>query len=168
MSGDGKALVTKKIIEDVLTLITEGYLLRQASQSLQIPISSLYRYLKSDPETWASYKRAREIGADAIAEYAVEIADTELDAKKARNRIQVRQWLASKLDPKTFGDKLDLTVTQTIDLAGAIAEGKARSLRPMCDQLNVVDAEIVDKSISNEARPTDCESVNALDLDIFK
>lgn len=151
------SVVTPAAIEQVLTLVIEGQLLRQAAKLLNLPESSLYRALHADPTLWANYKRARELGANAMAEQAVDIADNDADAKRARNRIMVRQWLAGKLDPKTYGDRLDLNVTQTVDISGALAEAKARA-RPMRDQSNVIDAVIVKESITNAAGTGDYES----------
>ena len=49
-----------------------------------------------------------EIRADILADEALHIADNENDASKARNQIQVRQWLASKLYAKRYGDRIAL------------------------------------------------------------
>lgn len=151
------SLVTPAAIESVLTLIVEGQLLRQAAKLLNLPESSLYRALHADPELWSSYKRARELGANAMAEQAVDIADNDTDAKRARNRIMVRQWLAGKLDPKTYGDRLDLNVTQTVDISGALSDARTR-VRPLRDQSNVIDAVIVSESTRCEPGSSDKES----------
>lgn len=154
-------MVTKKAVDQALVMVTEGMLLKHAAVSLGLPLSSLYRYLRGDLSIWENYRRARELGANAHAEDAVDIADNDSDPRRARNRINVRQWLAAKLDPKTYGDKLDLQVTTKVDLRGAMADAAARktaALRPMSDQRNVIDAVIVDKSISNGARSGDNES----------
>lgn len=60
------------------------------------------------PDFSAMYARARDRQQEAYAEDGVYIADTEPDATRARNRILSRQWYASKLKPKRFGDKLEL------------------------------------------------------------
>ena len=52
--------------------------------------------------------RAREKQADFCAGEIVTIADTEPDAAIARVRIDARKWVASKLRPKRYGDKLAL------------------------------------------------------------
>lgn len=58
------------------------------------------------------YARAREFQADAIAEQALDLADTSDPADAAKTRIQVdtRKWLASKINPAKFGErtKVDL------------------------------------------------------------
>ncbi len=56
----------------------------------------------------AQYARAREEQADFYADEIVTIADTEPDAATARVRVDARKWVASKLKPKRYGDKLAL------------------------------------------------------------
>ena len=46
-----------------------------------------------------------------MADEIIQIADAEPDASKARNRIQARQWAASKLKPGQYGDTASLKVT---------------------------------------------------------
>lgn len=74
------------------------------------------------------YARAREAQADFLAEEIIEIADDgsndlmtitkgdvsyEVENKEVTNRsklrVDARKWVASKLKPKKYGDKLDLS-----------------------------------------------------------
>lgn len=58
------------------------------------------------------YEHARTIkmltSAEDMAEETVEISDTDDRAAVARNRIQARQWLASRYDRDTYGDKVQV------------------------------------------------------------
>ena len=65
------------------------------------------------------YARARERQADFMAAQTVDIADdTSKDnsfagsvaVARSRLRIDARKWLASKLAPKKYGDKIDATL----------------------------------------------------------
>ena len=62
-----------------------------------------------DKEFLDNYRRAREAQADFYADEMIEIADTEKDPNKARVRLDARKWVSSKLKPKKYGDKLDMT-----------------------------------------------------------
>jgi hypothetical protein len=57
--------------------------------------------------------RAKEEAADALAEDIIEIADEarqmRIDPNSARVAIDAYKWTASKLKPKKYGDKVDLT-----------------------------------------------------------
>jgi hypothetical protein len=66
-------------------------------------------WLALDAEFAAQYARAREEQADYYADEIIEIADTAEDANLARLRIDARKWKASKLRPKKYGEKIDLT-----------------------------------------------------------
>ncbi len=57
------------------------------------------------------YGLAREAQADALADEVVDIADAAQDrddAAVAKLRIDARKWVAAKLKPKKYGDRLDL------------------------------------------------------------
>ncbi len=58
------------------------------------------------------YARAREVQADAYADDIVFEADQAFDkdsAAAAKVKVDARKWVASKLKPKRYGDKLDVT-----------------------------------------------------------
>jgi hypothetical protein len=55
-------------------------------------------------------------------------------------QVDARKWVASKLKPKTYGDRIDVAVTDNrISVMDALKEAKQRVLR---DDSNVVDAEV--------------------------
>jgi len=70
--------------------------------------STVFRWLREHPEFQECYARAREIQADILADEIIEIADTEPDPNRARVMIDARKWLASKLRPKKYGDRVEL------------------------------------------------------------
>jgi hypothetical protein len=55
--------------------------------------------------------RAREERADLLAKEILEIADAPckdaVEVQHARNRIDTRKWLASKLAPRKYGDRVE-------------------------------------------------------------
>lgn len=56
------------------------------------------------------YEAARELQADVYADEMDDIArDQTLDTQRARLIIDTRKWTSSKLKPKKYGDKLDMT-----------------------------------------------------------
>jgi len=108
--------------------------------------------MRKFPEFLKQYARAKEESADALAEEMLEIADDGRNDWMARNggtddegnarentyvlngehiqrsrvRIDTRKWLASKLKPKKYGDRVDLTNSDG-SLTGADALAKARA-----------------------------------------
>lgn len=105
---------TPELADEICSRIADGKSLRTICKAEDMPSrDTVRRWLNGDAvsekeciEFKAKYARAREDQADVYAEECVEIADEETDAAKARNRIAARQWYASKLRPKVYGDKM--------------------------------------------------------------
>lgn len=95
--------------------IASGQSLRAICAEEGMPdASTVTRWLADDAAFCTQYVRAREQQADFYADEIIEIADTETDAAKARNRIEARKWKASKLQPKKYGDKIDVSHSGSI------------------------------------------------------
>ena len=85
--------------------------------------SSVYGWLRKNEEFLQNYTRAKEDQADLLAEQIIEIADetsndtvTGKDGQEIANsewinrsrlRVDARKWVAAKLKPKKYGDKLE-------------------------------------------------------------
>lgn len=93
-----------------------------------MPSSSMVkRWLAQHSEFRAQYAQAREDQADFYAEQIIEIADdglndTYLDDEgntivdhdviaRSKLRVDARKWVASKLAPKKYGDKINQEIT---------------------------------------------------------
>jgi hypothetical protein len=61
---------------------------------------------KRTPELEAQYDRACEDRKDTFFDELIEIADTETDPQRARNRMDARKWAWARMDRKRFGDKV--------------------------------------------------------------
>jgi hypothetical protein len=72
--------------------------------------STWLKWLNSNDEMAMLYARAKEHQADFLAEQVIDIVD---DAKLAphdkRVRFEGRKWVASKLNPRRYGDSIDVT-----------------------------------------------------------
>jgi len=89
--------------------IADGLSLRAIAEVEGMPSKeTVRRWLRDNPAFRAQYAVARDEQADVFAEEIVDIADTESDSQKARVRIDARKWVASKLKPKKYGDKVAL------------------------------------------------------------
>ncbi len=67
---------------------------------------------KVEGELAAQYARARERQADFGADEIREIADNQsLDPNSRRVMVDARKWIASKLMPRVYGDRLDVKHT---------------------------------------------------------
>lgn len=94
-----------------------------------IGYTTMLGFVNSDPRRAEMYARAREDRADVLADEIVAISDEDtLEIKElapgvqvavfdktavARNRLRVdaRKWVAAKLRPRVYGDKLEVEST---------------------------------------------------------
>jgi hypothetical protein len=124
--------------------IAQGESLQAICKSDGMPSrQAVLKWLASDPEFVAQYARAREEQADHYADEIVAIADEPPDLitrstgdgeedvevaldgaaiQRQRLRIDARKWVAAKLKPKRYGDKVDVehggTVTVEVRKCG--------------------------------------------------
>jgi len=132
------AKVTPEIFEQVLQSLYSGVTVAQYYElNRERPnfpaLSSIYKYCIADSANRNLYTLAREACADALADQVIIEADSlTTDPARASNRMKGRQWLASKIKPKVYGDKLDIDMKGSIDIGAAILEGRKRaSLEPL-------------------------------------
>jgi hypothetical protein len=107
--------------------------------------------IKNNPEFRGMYEKAIENRADRLAEEILELADEQMPeglegplasawVQQKRMQVDARKWVASKLKPKVYGDRIDVAVTDNrISVMDALKDAKQRVLR---DDSNVVDAEV--------------------------
>jgi hypothetical protein len=97
-------------------------------------ISTVFRWLERHAEFSERYVRARDMQADALADEILDIADDSRNdwvermnkdgtpsgqyvadsevINRARLRVDSRKWIASKLKPKKYGERLEIESTQ--------------------------------------------------------
>jgi hypothetical protein len=102
--------------ERVCKEIAEGMSLRSICAAEDMPsVETVRVWLIDDGEFSVQYARAREEQADYYADEIIDIADAAKDANLARLQIDARKWKASKLQPKKYGDKIDLNHSGAIE-----------------------------------------------------
>lgn len=105
---------TKALVDKILTMLAQGKSLRRiCHENPSLPtITTIMNWLNKDKSFLEQYMRAREMGAHFLVEEIIDIADSAKDrtaVEKARVQVDARKWAASKLAPKKYGDKLDVT-----------------------------------------------------------
>ena len=141
----------KTVWPQVLAAIANGAALSTALTSVSPSPSYAWAklQLRNSHELKAAYQQAVEDRADRLAEELMELADTPMPegldgpgrsawVQQMRLRVDVRKWAASKLKPKTYGERLDLLVTQEpISITAAIEAAQRR----VFDDKRTIDAE---------------------------
>lgn len=104
------------IMRQVCDAISEGAFVNDAAKVAGTTAKSIREWAAESPELGALYAQARERQADYYAEQALELADAAIpgkggDVDKVRVQVDTRKWLASKLNPRRFGDSKAVDVT---------------------------------------------------------
>jgi hypothetical protein len=79
-------------------------------------LGTVYRWIESDETFRDRYTRAREDQAETLADQIQRLADAVDHSDrgavdKARLQIDARKWVAAKLKPKVYGDRISQDVT---------------------------------------------------------
>lgn len=117
-------IYTDKLGKNICSRISEGESVRSIVKDKSMPSSStIFRWLldKRYIAFWEHYEKARNIQAELMFEELLEIADESSEiivgddksdgARVNANRLRVdtRKWYLSKVLPKKFGEKVDIT-----------------------------------------------------------
>lgn len=121
---------SNKQIDDIFNYvcleIEKGRALRNVLKDDNMPsTSTFYQWLDNNEDKAKQYARATEVRAEIIFDDIINIADqNENDTyindegkevvnndviQRSRLRIDARKWVLSKLNPKKYGDKTDIT-----------------------------------------------------------
>lgn len=117
---------TQDLADRMCAQLADGVSLRKVCDAEGMPDkATVFRWLRTIPEFRDQYTRAKEESADILAEEVLEIADegsndwmatNDADnpgyrfngeaVARSRLRVDTRKWIASKLKPKKYGEKL--------------------------------------------------------------
>lgn len=126
LAAQGKPL--KEIIDAICTTEYHFYLYRQQYHDWNM-----------------SFERARQEGLEHMADGLITIADEYTDVQRARLKSDNAKWLLSKRKPSVYGDKVDIHVSQTIDITSALTEARKRT--------TYIDVSPVDGDPTNNSIP---------------
>lgn len=109
---------TQETADSICEQIADGRSLRSICADVGMPDkATVFRWLAAHETFRDQYARARESQADSLFDDILEIADTAEDAQLARLRVDARKWMAGKLKPKVYGDKIGLDHSGSITVA---------------------------------------------------
>lgn len=88
---------------------------------------------------------------------ALELAESDPDPARARNRMAIRQWIAGRVARDAWGDRVDVSVDQRVSITAALEAAESR-VRPIRDLSRVIDAESADITSLSALTATDNET----------
>ena len=119
----------EKLFETIFELIENGKSLRKALATVKLSSSTFFIWIDENENKSKQYARACEERAEALLDEMIDIVDdksndiieTDLGdgiiiekpnnevIQRSRLRYDARKWLISKLNPKKYGEKMDVT-----------------------------------------------------------
>ena len=123
----------------VLEAISNGASLTEAMRQPNMPsLAWAKRQLQHDPDLQRAYQAAIVERAQALADQIVQLSDSQpppnlegaaLSAwvQQLKLRLWARTWVAAKLAPRQWGERLDVSVTETrISITAALKAAETR------------------------------------------
>lgn len=113
---------TEELGEKISAAIMAGYSLRKICDGDDYPsVVTLFKWLSKDDHPFVNqYAHARRVQAEFLADQLIDLADDDSNdvtgelqmpnsvaVQRSRLRVDTRKWIASKLLPKKFGDKVE-------------------------------------------------------------
>lgn len=120
---------TQEKADKICELLACGMSLRSVCNEDGMPdAATVFKWMRTNEEFLKQYARAKQESADAMAEEILDISDQangdwmtrkigkeEVQVanneaiQRSRLRVDTRKWLMSKMKPKKYGEKLDMT-----------------------------------------------------------
>ena len=136
-----------ELADAICAQLSDGVSLRTVCLAEDMPSkSTVFNWLRTNEDFRGQYEKAKAESADALAEEMLDIADDGTNdwmekqnrdgsthevvnsehIQRSRLRVDTRKWIASKLKPKKYGDKIsqqisgpdDGPVKITVELVG--------------------------------------------------
>lgn len=132
------------MFDEICDRLAGGESLRAICSDPHMPdLVTVYRWIRADEELRQRYARAREEQADTLFDQIQQIADDGLNdtyvddegrvrvdhevVARSKLRIEARKWLAGKLRPKVYGDKIEVEHSGSVALDQRIVEARKRA-----------------------------------------
>ncbi len=107
-----KPIYDADIADRICIMLSDGRTITSICSDSDMPsLDTVYGWLQRLPSFSESYARAREAQQDTFAGQIIDIADTDDDPQRARNRIDARKWHAAKTAPRKYGDRVIQEIT---------------------------------------------------------
>lgn len=152
-------IYTQELSDRICSDIAQGMSLRTLCRPDDMPCTAtIFNWFRSHPEFLEQYTRAKEEQAEALVEEILDIADDGSNdwmekfnsdgnsvgwvlngehVNRSRLRIDSRKWLASKLKPKRYADKMiNQNTNQTLDKDGNPIDDPITAMLKFVEQNN--------------------------------
>jgi len=142
-------IYTDELVNEICSLFAEGKSMRTICDLEGMPSKqTLFNWFRTREGFLDQYTRAKEESAEAFSEDILDIADDSTNdymtkqnndgeeyevvnhenIQRSKLRIDSRKWLASKLKPKKYGDKIQTEHSGNVGYTDLSDEGLAKRL----------------------------------------
>lgn len=148
---------TEELCDRICAELSAGMSMRTVCKPDDMPSAvTLFAWMRKHPEFLKRYEAAKAESADAMAEEMIDIADDGTNdwmeihdkdgecvgykvngehVQRSRLRVETRKWIAAKLKPKKYGEKVDLNHGVEVDnpLAVLMVQLAGKTLKPVAE-----------------------------------
>lgn len=115
--GGRPSKYSKELADKICERVVEGKSLIKISKEFGFHLSSFFEWIGTHKEFSDKYARAKAEQADTLIEEILDISDAEMPkdvfgkidsaaVNHARLKVDTRKWIAGKMRPKKYGEKL--------------------------------------------------------------
>jgi hypothetical protein len=139
--------VTKEQLDHLIEQVSTGKTVAAVERELKLRQGFIFKLSEKDTSLREKINRARITGTDALVDSLHTIADDEQDVQRARLKSDNIKWVASRLNPTQYGDRINMDVRHSVDLDGAMIEARERIASKMPQLIDITekieDAEVI-------------------------
>jgi hypothetical protein len=144
------AIFSPELAEHICAELACGRSLRSICRADDMPaLRTIFYWLRTNPDFLHQYEMAKVESADALIEEILDIADdasgdyieddegnrkfNSENVQRSRLRVDARKWIASKLKPKRWGERVDMNhgLQPENPLASLIASIQGSAFKPV-------------------------------------
>lgn len=158
---------SKELAEEICGEIAKGYSLRTICKDESMPcVATIFNWFRTQQGFLEQYEKAKQEQADALAEEMLDIADDGTNdwmlrnnkdgsesltlntehVQRSRLRVDTRKWIASKLKPKKYGEKVEVSGDKDNPISHKINVGTELAEILTLEQLEKVRERVLAKS----------------------
>lgn len=145
----------------LLAELCQHGVLSRAAQVAGVSTETIGRWRVENAEINDAITRAVAAGLEVHVD-ALLTAHNDMDTQRAKVYSDNIKWLAARRLRAVYGDHLDVTMQGRVDIGTTLLEARSRS-RPVCDQRDIIDAQVVETKEIKDLRSTDTQSVEEAD-----
>jgi hypothetical protein len=119
------SIYSEELAARICAELAMGRSLRSVCRADDMPgLETVFNWLRTKPDFSDQYAQAKQESADALVEEMLDIADdgsndyiedgegnlkfNSENVQRSRLRVDTRKWIAAKLKPKKFGERVDM------------------------------------------------------------